>query len=496
MIPIPFEDLLKGFLKEYRENKSLAYVPLFANDRNFQLGVAAGPHTQLAQNIVASFAAGAGVIELKTVQIIDGENLKLDKPCIYTAFEVFNTEWSTELTVAQAESEYIKAYILIKLLGKEFGLKNWENITFLPSIGYNLQGIKSTKVDTFINHMKNFSESDEWKRGFAFVKENLNLFENLKEGDVLALEKEISGCNTFTLSTMHGCPADEIEAIAKYLLEEKKVNTFVKMNPTLSGKDKVSEILSEKEYQLEVPSDVYDQNINLAQAVEIIKNCMACAEKEGLKFGVKMTNTLPVFIKNNELKGERMYMSGPGLFALSVNAAKVLLEALQKDGIDTARLDFSYSGGADKSNIAELFDCGFKCITVCSVLLKAGGYKNLSKLFDTLAGKSPENAPVNLTKLNELCRKALSDARYNRKVKAVIEPKADYSPLCAKCSNCVDVCPNRANVAQLLDGKKVVLHLHSLCNECGECAKLCPMGHAPYLEKQRAAIEGAVIRIM
>ena len=35
------------------------------------IGVAAGPQTQLTQNIVASYLAGARFIELKTVQILD-----------------------------------------------------------------------------------------------------------------------------------------------------------------------------------------------------------------------------------------------------------------------------------------------------------------------------------------------------------------------------------------------------------------------------------------
>lgn len=40
------------------------------------LGVAAGPHTQLAQNIVACYAGGARFIELKTVQVMYGEELE------------------------------------------------------------------------------------------------------------------------------------------------------------------------------------------------------------------------------------------------------------------------------------------------------------------------------------------------------------------------------------------------------------------------------------
>ncbi len=48
---------------------------------------------------------------------------------------------------------------------------------------------------------------------------------------------------SMTLSTMHGCPPDEIERIARYMLEERKLHTIVKMNPTLLGKDEVLDIL-------------------------------------------------------------------------------------------------------------------------------------------------------------------------------------------------------------------------------------------------------------
>lgn len=491
MIPIPFEKLLKGFLSEYRKSRTLAFVPVFANERNIQLGAAAGPHTQMAQNIVACFASGAGVIELKTVQIIDGEDLKLDKPCIYAGHEVFNTEWSTELTVQQAACEYVKAYILIRVLGKEFGLSNCDGITFLPSIGYDLAGIKSEKIDSFINQMKDFTSTEEWRQDFEIVRANLSLFENLAEKDVCDLEKEKAGCDTFTLSTMHGCPAGEIEAIAKYLLEEKKVSTFVKMNPTLGGKQKVMEILEEKGYEAEVPPDVYDQNIDLAQAVKIVKECIGCAGKNGLKFGLKMTNTLPVFIKKGELKGDRMYMSGPGLFALSVFATKILTEALESEGVEPDQYEVSFSGGADVSNIREIFAGGIKTVTVCSCLLRAGGYKNLSKMLKALGDFSGFGAEINFERLNSLFEMALKPEFFRNRLVSEIVPRENYSEVCAKCSNCVDVCPNRANVLLVKNGERQVVNLHQICNECGACAKNCPMGHAPYLEKKRIALEEA-----
>lgn len=56
------------------------------------MGPAAGPNTQLAQNIVV-FLADWRFIELKTVQIMD--RLEIEKPCIDAEDECYNTEWST-----------------------------------------------------------------------------------------------------------------------------------------------------------------------------------------------------------------------------------------------------------------------------------------------------------------------------------------------------------------------------------------------------------------
>ena len=58
------------------------------------------------------------------------------------------------------------------------------------------------------------------------------------------------------------------------------------------------------------------------------------------------------------------------------------------------------------------------------------------------------------------------------------------------CNKCVEVCPNRANVAirtgLIEDGLKdfyQILHIDGLCNECGNCETFCPYSDAPYKVK-------------
>ncbi|MCP3973921.1 MAG: glutamate synthase, partial [bacterium] len=120
------------------------------------VGPAAGPHSQMAQNIVLGWLAGARVFELKTVQVID--DLDIGRPCIDMQTVGFNTEWSQELLVNQSLEEYVKAWMMIEIL------RQWEPLheyigtdsgpyIFDMSVGYDLAGIQTEKVAGFIDSM-------------------------------------------------------------------------------------------------------------------------------------------------------------------------------------------------------------------------------------------------------------------------------------------------------------------------------------------------------
>ena len=468
---ISFEDLLLQSLKEYGESKSFFGVPVVPNPHGTPVGPAAGPHTQLTGNIIAAYAAGARIFDLKTIQILAGEALGIQRPCIYVGSEVYNIEWSSEFDAKNAMNEYIKAAVLIQAFAKEFDLRPFNELEFIISVGYDLKGIKSEIVDSFIENMKDAKNTEEWKEDIKVLKANINLFKKLKLEDIDKFESKLT--NTVTLSTMHGCPAQDIEQIGIYLMKEKKLNTYIKMNPTLLGKDKLDEILKTKGYDIVLPVEVFKNDIDLSQAISIIHNCKKVAANEGLKFGVKLTNTLPTSIQHKELAGETMYMSGPGLYALSINVANILANEFNGD------LPIAYSGGIDDKNIKDVLSTGINPITLSSFLLKPKGYKNIGKLLVDI--KIPEKIDTN--KLKTLAENAIKDKNYDRKDVKVYECKPNYSEFCAACHNCEDVCPNRANRRININGKDVVLHDPDLCNECGACAHNCIMGHKPYLEK-------------
>ena len=168
---IPFENIITWSLDEYKKmgsvfgirkdkfyfNKSGMKQRIVLGDEiSTIVGPAAGPNSQLAQNIVASYLAGARFMELKTVQKMDGKELQdcIARPCIYAEDECYNCEWSTELTVQMAFEEYIKGYFACIVLAKEFGISDSQDFAYNMSVGYDLEGIKLPKIDNYIENMK------------------------------------------------------------------------------------------------------------------------------------------------------------------------------------------------------------------------------------------------------------------------------------------------------------------------------------------------------
>ena len=95
------------------QHKSLG-MEIFGKHLSSPIGVAAGPHTQMAQNIISAWLCGASYIELKTIQTLD--ELEISKPCIDMQDEGYNCEWSQELKIEQSFDQYLNAWILIHIL--------------------------------------------------------------------------------------------------------------------------------------------------------------------------------------------------------------------------------------------------------------------------------------------------------------------------------------------------------------------------------------------
>ena len=387
MIPIPFKELMNWIMTEYRQEGSVfgvhrPYVagekslPIFGSEKiETPFGPAAGPNTQLAQNIIAGYFAGARFFELKTVQKMDGADLAacISRPCILAEDECYNCEWSTELYVQQAYEEYVKAWCACHILSRVCGLGQPDGFVFNMSVGYDLEGIKGPKIDKYLNEMMDASGTPIFRECIQVLREMFPGEEDL----IAAIPARIS--NSVTVSTLHGCPPDEIERIASYLITEKGLHTFVKCNPTLLGYQSARDILDGMGYDyIAFGEKHFNEDLQYADAIPMFRRLLALAGERGLEFGLKLSNTFPVDVKQGELPSEEMYMAGKSLFPLTIEMARRVSKKF--DG----RLRLSYSGGADFFNIDKLFQCGIWPITMATTELKPGGYQRFRQIGEKL----------------------------------------------------------------------------------------------------------------
>ena len=382
MYPIPFKSLMNWIVTEYsREGEIFGIhapyiakgkaLPIFGEKIETPFGPAAGPNSQLAQNIIASYMAGARFFEVKTVQKMDGHDLAVcvPRPCILADDEGYNQEWSTELTVPQAQDEYIKAWCALKVLSKVYGFGDPDGFVINMSVGYDLEGIKGEKVNTYIENMKDASKTAQ----FIECKEVLKEFFPEEAGFIDAISPNIS--RSITLSTLHGCPPDEIERIATYLISEKKVNTFVKCNPTILGYKTARSILDSMGYDYIVFDEHhFNEDLQWADAVPMFERLQALADKTGVEFGLKLSNTFPVDTTRGELPGDEMYMSGRSLFPLTIEMCNRISKQFK------GKMRLSFAGGAEFFNCDKLFAAGIWPITVATTILKPGGYNRLKQM--------------------------------------------------------------------------------------------------------------------
>jgi putative selenate reductase len=418
----------------YPKNKKHLQITRYGQMLETPIGVAAGPHTQMAQNIVAAWLTGARYIELKTIQTLD--ELEISKPCIDMQDEGYNCEWSQELKIHQSFEQYLNAWIIIHILKHKMGMDTSQRgFMFNMSVGYDYQGIQNENVQWFLSKMQNAGKELQQK-----IDEIKNIYPAVTD---LNIDSCLS--NNITLSTMHGCPPDEIEQIGEYLLSEKKLHTAIKLNPTLLGKKELLKIIENSGFDTQVPDIAFEHDLKYPDALKIIKKLTQTALENNCEFGLKLTNTLES--KNNKEvfpeKEQMMYASGKVLHPISVNVARKLQSDFK------GSLDISFSAGIDAFNVQDVIACGMYPATVCSDILKPGGYgrlhqylENISKIPNKKTGKECLNT------LNLYADKVLKDKKYKKSAFKDPSIKTSRKLNTFDCIHapCVDTCPTNQGI--------------------------------------------------
>ena len=455
------------------------------------VGPASGPQSQMAQNLVLAWLAGSRIMELKTVQIND--QLEITRPCIDATNVGYNIEWSQELRIHESLDQYVQGAMLIHMLrscpeefGNPFGEADLQgaagDTVFDMSVGYDLKGIRSEKITGFIHQMMDASQEVERLRS--------QIPHRMKKLRDLDYPTEIS--RSITLSTFHGCPAEEIEKIGEYLLGELGVHLIIKMNPPMLGKERLEHLLHDVMgyNEISVHPGAYTGSIQFDECIEMSDRLSRLAQSKGLNYGAKFSNTLEV-TNHLELFGPEekvMYLSGAPLHVIALALANEFRQAIEKNDSSASsqrprksgapasdapccKMPISFSAGVDRKNFANMVACGFTPITTCTDLLKAGGYgrlppylKELQKAMDKVGAKNINDFvldsrgqreasggdPVRAGLLNTaiIAKETEADERYHSAKNQGV-PKKIGSHLvifdCITCDKCIPVCPNDAN---------------------------------------------------
>ena len=269
-------------------------------------------------------------------------------------------------------------------------LRRWDEMTpyigpdpgpyvFDLSVGYDLAGISTESVAWFIDSMMDATEEIERLR-----PEIDGVFAGFRD-----LEFPSRIADTVTLSTFHGCPPDEIESITKHLITRHGLDVIVKLNPTLLGFERVKEILHGRlGYRSTVLRKAdFENDLQFPRGLELIGELERFAAERGRRFGIKLTNTLVVENTKGFLPDETMYLSGPPLHVVSTTLLgelhKALPGMLKVDGQD-GPVQVSFSAGITKENLPEAAALGLAPLTVCSDLLKPGGYGRIKPMLKAL----------------------------------------------------------------------------------------------------------------
>ncbi len=402
---------------------------VFGQALDTPFGPAAGPHSQMAQNIVAAWLCGARYIELKTVQTLD--ELNVSKPCIDMEDEGYNVEWSQELKVQQSFDEYLLAWVLIHALHHKLEFAgDAPGVIFNLSVGYDLAGIQQPNMQWFLDQINDCAEHKQ------------QVIEQVARYHPAVLDIDIPDriSDNVTLSTMHGCPPGEIEGICEYLLRERQLHTLVKCNPTLLGPEQVRSLINDDLgfSDVVVPDIAFEHDLKYGDAVPMLRKLQSIAREQGLEFGVKLSNTLEVENRRQVFSADEkmMYLSGRPLHAITVNLAHKL--AREFDG----KLPMSFSAGASCYNVAALLKAGMQTITICSDLLKTGGYLRLLDYIEAVKGVSvdPDDTLDALRRYADVVRTDPDNMRSEFVTSGSKTNRALGAFDCIK-APCIDVCP-------------------------------------------------------
>ena len=195
------------------------------------------------------------------------------------------------------------------------------------SVGYDLEGIKGRKVNSYIDNMMDASST-------AQFKECQEVLDRAVPGRDAISSRHISPrvSRSVTVSTLHGCPPQEIERIASYLLTEKHLHTFVKCNPTILGYKTARSILDSMGYDYIVFDEHhFNEDLQWEDAVPDVRASAGARGQGGSGVRSQALQHLPRgHHARRAARNDEMYMSGRSLFPLTIEMCSRISRAVRR----------------------------------------------------------------------------------------------------------------------------------------------------------------------
>lgn len=383
--PLPFEKLMALLLEEYGATGSVfgidkfyhagrARLPIFGMRIENPVGPAAGPNTQMAQGIIAAYLSGARFIELKTVY---PENRDSNKPYVFTDGLTLNCDGKGGLPIDEAFGEYVKAWYAIKLLSTSFELGVPEGFVFQMSVGGNSDDLKSEKMNSFIEGLKSAEYTPVWRECENWARAHMDEFDGIDNTYISDISANISSSVTFVPDPE--LSAEEIEECGKYLIEEKRLNTFIRLSPELLGYYSVRGTLDINGYEnIEIDKDYFDSFVSYEDLKPVLLRLQSAADSIRRDFGVKVCGGLKVSDCGDE-KVKGGFLTGRTLFPIAFSLA----EKIANDFGGGLRICFA--GGVDSFTAVKLFNAGIWPITAVSEFIRPGGLLKLKHIAESVS---------------------------------------------------------------------------------------------------------------
>lgn len=381
--PLSFEKLMGMLLEEYSADGTIFGVknfykagrqrlPIFGMRIENPVGPAAGPSTQTAMGIIAAYAAGARFIELKTVCT---EASEIRGAYVSCGEESFAAEKPSGFSLAEAFGEYVRAWYAIKLLSTSFEFGVPEGFIFNMSVGGGLAELKTDGMNAFIEGLKSAEYTSAWRECENWARAHMDEFDGIDGTYISDISPKI--CNSVTFVPDKNSSAAEIEAAARYLIEEKRLHTFVRLDPNLLGYYNIKGILDiNGYYDLEPDMGETEGEALYDELKPALLRLQSAADSLRLEFGVKVCGGLALKA-GSEIEGGKL--TGRALMPIAFSLA----EKIANDFGGGLRI--CYSGGADALVAAKFFDAGVWPVTMASELLRPGG---LERLYQTASAVS------------------------------------------------------------------------------------------------------------